>query len=48
MLRVLHDWATSHRYGSGTIKEFVALAEKISRRNLDPFFQRWLYQRGKP
>ena len=48
LLRVLHDWATSHRYGSGTIKEFVALAEKISRRNLDPFFQRWLYQRGKP
>lgn len=48
MLRVLHDWAEGHRYGSGTIKEFTALAEKISGRNLDPFFQRWLYRRGKP
>lgn len=48
MLRVLHDWAQAHRYGSGTIKEFTALAEKISGRNLDPFFQRWLYRRGKP
>lgn len=48
MLRVLHDWAQAHRYGSGTIKEFTALAEKVSGRNLDPFFQRWLYRRGKP
>lgn len=48
MLRVLHQWAQSHRYGSGTIKEFAALAEKISGRDLDPFFQRWLYRRGKP
>ena len=48
MLRVLRDWATEHRYGSGTIKEFTALAENISGRNLDPLFQRWLYRRGKP
>ncbi|HET7416788.1 MAG TPA: M1 family metallopeptidase [Solirubrobacterales bacterium] len=48
MLRLLHDWAVGHRYGSGTIKEFIDLAEEISRRNLDPFFQRWLYRRGKP
>jgi len=48
MLRLLRTWATGHRYGSGTIKEFTALAEKISDRNLDPFFQRWLYRRGKP
>jgi aminopeptidase N len=48
MLRVLHDWAQAHRYGSGTIKEFTALAAKISGQNLDPFFQRWLYRRGKP
>lgn len=48
MLRTLHQWAQAHRYGSGTIKEFIALAEKISGRNLDPFFQRWLYRRGKP
>jgi aminopeptidase N len=48
MLHVLHEWAQSHRYGSGTIEEFTALAQNISGRNLDPFFQRWLYRRGKP
>lgn len=48
MLHILHRWAQAHRYGSGTIKGFIALAEKISGRNLEPFFQRWLYQRGKP
>jgi aminopeptidase N len=48
MLRVLHDWAQAHRYGSGDIEEFIALSEEISGRNLGPFFQRWLYQRGKP
>ena len=48
MLRVLHDWADGHRYGSGRIKEFIGLTEEVSGRNLGPFFQRWLYQRGKP
>jgi aminopeptidase N len=48
MLRALREWAMEHRYGSGTIKEFIALAENISERDLDPFFQRWLYRRGKP
>jgi aminopeptidase N len=48
MLRVVHEWAQKHRYGSGTIKEFTAMADTISGRNLDPFFQRWLYLRGKP
>jgi aminopeptidase N len=48
MLRLLRDWAAEHRYGSGTIGEFIDLAEKTSGHDLDPFFQRWLYQRGKP
>jgi aminopeptidase N len=48
MLRVLHDWATAHRYGSGNIEEFEILAEEISGHPLGRFFQRWLYQRGKP
>ncbi|HYG96499.1 MAG TPA: M1 family metallopeptidase [Solirubrobacterales bacterium] len=48
MLRVLRRWAISHRHGSASIGEFVALAERLSERNLDPLFRRWLYQRGKP
>ena len=48
ILRLLRTWVTNHRYGSGDIKEFVALAEQISGRRLDDFFQRWLYRPGKP
>ena len=48
LLHVLRAWATDHRYGSGTTKEFIELAEKISGRDLRPFFRRWLYRRGKP
>jgi aminopeptidase N len=47
-LGLLRSWATDHRYGNGTIKEFIVLAEKVSGRNLERFFQRWLYRRGKP
>jgi aminopeptidase N len=48
MLRLLHDWATAHRYGSGNIEEFEILSEETSGRPLGRFFQHWLYQRGKP
>jgi len=48
MLRVLRRWAIEHRHGSANTKQFISLAERISGRNLDPLFRRWLYQRGKP
>ena len=48
MLRVLRTWAEEHRHGNGDIDEFIAVAERVSGRNLEPLFQRWLYQRGKP
>lgn len=48
MLRLLRAWATQHRYDSVDIKEFIALAEKTSGRQLDRLFHRWLYKRGKP
>jgi aminopeptidase N len=48
MLKVLRRWATEHRYGSAGIDQFVALADEVSGRQLGPFFQRWLYERGKP
>jgi aminopeptidase N len=31
-----------------TTAQFVALAERISRRQLDRLFDVWLYQPGKP
>ncbi len=48
LLRVLRQWTRDHRHGSATIKQFVALAERVAGRDLDPLFRRWLYQRGKP
>jgi aminopeptidase N len=48
LLRVLRRWTGEHRYGSATIPEFIALAEAVAGRDLDPLFRRWLYHRGKP
>jgi aminopeptidase N len=48
MLRVLKRWAVGHRYGSGDIAEFTALAEAASGRDLRRLFDRWLFRRGKP
>jgi aminopeptidase N len=48
MLYLLRTWASRHRYGSANIKQFIALAEQISGKNLQPLFQHWLYRRGKP
>jgi aminopeptidase N len=48
MLRLLRTWATDHRHGNATTSQFIALAEEVSGRDLEPLFQRWLYQRGKP
>jgi aminopeptidase N len=48
MLQVLRTWTSEHRHGNADIEEFIALAERVSGRNLEPLFQRWLYQRGKP
>jgi aminopeptidase N len=45
---VLHDWATTHRYGNATIRDFIDLAESKSGLDLGPFFNAWLYEPGKP
>jgi len=45
---ILRGWPAAHRYGNGTTAQFVALAEKVSGRNLDALFQAWLYTPAKP
>jgi len=47
-LQILNTWAVDHRHGSADIGEFTDLAEEVSGRDLDRFFHRWLYRRGKP
>jgi aminopeptidase N len=46
--RILQAWASEHRYGNGTTEQLIALAERLSGRQLGPLFQRWLYDAGKP
>ena len=45
---VMRTWATSHRYSRGTTPAFIALAEKISGRDLTHFFDAWVYSTSKP
>ncbi len=45
---ILRVWADENRYGTVATQQFVDLAERLSGRQLDDLFQRWLYTPGKP
>jgi aminopeptidase N len=45
---LLRDWYARNRNGNVTTAEFVRLAEKHAGRQLDAFFDVWLYQPAKP
>ncbi len=44
----LRNWVHDRRHGSGTTPEFIQAAEAASGKNLDHFFQVWLFDPGKP
>ena len=44
----LRRWASEHAYGNANTDDLIALAEEVSGRQLDEFFDVWLFQRGKP
>src|SRR5262249_39094624 len=46
--KTLKTWVRQHKYGTATIPQFIALAEKISGKQLDSLFQTWLFTAGKP
>jgi aminopeptidase N len=46
--RLLRRWAADHRHRNAGTAALVALAEEVSGRQLDAFFQTWLYTPGKP
>ncbi|MGH3322091.1 MAG: M1 family metallopeptidase [Streptosporangiaceae bacterium] len=46
--RILRSWVREHRYGTATTDDFIALAERVSGKNLDHLFDVWLYHHGKP
>jgi aminopeptidase N len=46
--KLLRAWYRENKYGNVTTADFIALSERISRRQLDTFFDVWLYQPVKP
>lgn len=46
--RILRRWAAANQHGSVSTEDFVALAERVSGRNLDTLFHDWLYRPAKP
>ncbi|MEV0426044.1 M1 family metallopeptidase [Micromonospora sp. NPDC050495] len=45
---ILRTWAAEQRHGNATIADFVALAERISRKKLDRLVDTWLYGTERP
>ncbi|MFG2005664.1 M1 family metallopeptidase [Spirillospora sp. NPDC048911] len=41
-------WPTANRYGNVSTADFIRFAEKISGKQLDALFQKWVYTSGKP
>ena len=48
LIKILRTWATEHRYANDDIEGFIAVAQQVSGEHLRGFFDRWLFQRGKP
>jgi aminopeptidase N len=46
--RLLRTWATEHRHGVVSTADFLRCAEHVSGRQLDAFFDVWLYQPRRP
>ena len=46
--RLLRGWYAKYRYGNASTADFIALAERTSRRQLDEFFDIWLRRPVKP
>ena len=44
----MKGWVAEHRYGNATVAQFTAYAASVAHRNLDHFFDVWLYRSGKP
>ncbi len=45
---ILRTWAAQHRYGTGDIAQFRALAEQVSGKDLAALFTTWLYTTTRP
>jgi aminopeptidase N len=46
--KLVKAWPAAHRYGNDTTAEFIAFAQRYTKKDLKPLFQAWLYSEGKP
>jgi aminopeptidase N len=46
--RIMRGWATQNRYGNVSTRQFTRFAEEVSGRQLNRFFDVWLYRPEKP
>ena len=46
--KILRDWTRKQAGGNVTTDEFIALAEKVSHRQLDELFDTWLFSTTRP
>ena len=44
----MRRWIALKAGGNATTPEFIALAERLSRQDLDAFFDEWLFTAAKP
>lgn len=45
---LLQAWASLHRYGNATTRQFTELASQVAGRDLQGFFRTWLWQPVRP
>jgi aminopeptidase N len=45
---LLKSWTAEHRNGTATTEDFIAAAERVSGKQLDAFFQDWLFGKKRP
>ncbi|GAA2113836.1 M1 family metallopeptidase [Actinomadura alba] len=45
---LIKAWPEAQRHGYSTTEEFVQFTERLTHKNLDTLFQKWLYTDGKP
>jgi aminopeptidase N len=45
---LLHRWFSTYRGGTASTADLTDLAEQVSGRDVDTFFQTWLYKTTKP
>ncbi|RAY14357.1 M1 family peptidase [Actinomadura craniellae] len=46
--KLIRDWAAWNRYGSVDTADFIRHSEKVSGRQLDDLFKKWIFTAGKP